>query len=238
MFVGVAAVALLVPTPATAEVTDIKLTYHVLRDEVGDVAIDGSAYANDGVLRGGVSRGVGVYKFHRLSLDHRYDRITAPDDPSLSPESAAFTFRVRLKVSPDAEWSHSEMAVLRHGDSDTPGGDYKMELLKNPNNGVVSAECVMHDVDGAGAGYIRGRGPLRSIADGHWHTIACSRVDEDTVSLTIDGQPAYHEVRGDLGDIVGQARLMIGCQLAADRIHKREQFVGKLDNITIKTVQP
>jgi Laminin G domain len=236
MFVGVAAIALVVPTPATAEVTDVRLSYQVPSDEVGNVAIDGSTHANDGVLRGGVSRGVGVYKFHRVSRDHRYDRITAPDDPSLSPGLAPFTFSVRLKVSPDAEWSHSEMAVLRHGDSDTPGGDYKMELRKSRYTGVVSAECVMHDDDGAGAGYIRGRGTLASIADGHWHTIACSRVDAHNVSLSVDDDTTQRPVRGDLGNIVGQAHLMIGCQLGADLIHKREQFVGKLDNITL-TVQ-
>jgi hypothetical protein len=236
MFVPAVAVALLVPAPATAEDIDTRLSYQVLPNEVGTVADDGSGYSNDGVLRGGVSRVNGAYRFHRRSLDLRYDRIHAPDDPSLNPGLAPFTYSVRLKVSPEAEWSHSEMAVLRHGDSDSPGGDYKMELRKNPDTGVVSAFCVMHDDDGVGAGYVRGRGGLKSIADGRWHTIACSRVAADTVSLSVNGLTTVRATHDDLGNVVGRAPLLIGCQMAEDGVHRREQFVGKMDDITI-TVQ-
>jgi hypothetical protein len=236
MFVAAGAVALLVPTPATAQEVDVRLSYQVLSDEVGTVAVDGSAYSNDGVLKGGVSRVLGVYKFHRLSLDDRYDRIRAPDDASLSPGLALFTYSVRLKVSPQAEWSHSEMAVIRHGDSDSPGGDYKMELRKSPETGVVSAFCVVHDDDGEGVGYVRGRGSLKSIADGSWHTIACSRVAADTVALSVDGHTTLRATHGDLGNVAGKAPLLIGCQFTSDGLHKREQFVGKMDDITI-TVQ-
>ena len=232
MFVAAAAAALLVPAPATAQGIQTRLSYQVLSNEAGTVAVDGSGFANDGVLKGGVTRGLGVYKFHRLSRDHRYDRIRTPDDPSLSPGRAPFTYSVRLKVSPEAEWSHSEMAVFRHGDSDTPGGDYKMELEKNPDTGVVSADCVIHDDDGHGAGYVRGTGPLTSIADGHWHIIACSRVD-DIVSLTVDGHTTEHATRGSLGNVEGHAPLLIGCQFRPDGVHKREQFVGKMDDITV-----
>jgi hypothetical protein len=239
MFVAAVALAMLVPAPATAQSTDTRLSYEVPVGEAGTVAVDGSGYANDGILKGGVSRGLGVYKFHRLSRDHRYDRIRAPDDPSLSPGLASFTYSVRLKVSPEAEWSHSEMAVLRHGDSDTTGGDYKMELGKNPETGVVSANCVMHDDDGAGVGYVRGTGPLTSIADGDWHTIACRRdVAADTVSLTVDGDTRVRAPHGALGNVAGHAPLLIGYQFGADGVHKREQFVGKLDDITMNVTMP
>jgi hypothetical protein len=239
MVAAAGAVAVLVAAPAAGRAVDTRLSYQVLPSEVGTVAVDGSGYANDGVLKGGVSRRHGVYKFHRVSRDHRYDRIRAHDDESLSPGPASFTYSVRMKVSPQAEWSHSEMAVLRHGDSDTPGGDYKMELAKNPDTGVVSANCVMHDDDGKGAGYVRGTGPLTSIADGDWHTIACNRVAaDDTVSLTIDGHTTVRQTHGDLGNVMGQAPLLIGCQLAGDRVHRREQFVGKMDDITITATVP
>jgi len=236
MFVAAVSVALLLPASATARGTDTRLSYQVLAGEAGSVAVDGSGYSNHGVLRGGVSRAHGAYKFHRLSRDDRYDRIRAPKDPSLSPGVAPFTYSVRLKVSPEAEWSHSEMAVLRHGDSDSPGGDYKMELRKNPYTGLVSAFCVMHDDDGEGAGYVLGPGPLQTIADGRWHTIACSRLTADTVALSVDGHTTVRATHGDLGNVVGMVRLLIGCQLTGDGLRKREQFVGKMDDIII-TVQ-
>jgi hypothetical protein len=236
LFVAAVAVAIPVPAPATAQDVDTRLSYQVPASEVGTVAVDASAYSNDGVLRGGVGRVHGVYKFHRLSRDERYDRIRAPHDSSLDPGLLPFTYSVRLKVSPEAEWSHSEMAVVRHGDSDSPGGDYKMELRKNPDTGVVSAFCVMHDDDGAGAGYVRGRGPLESVADGHWHTIVCGRVDADTVSLSVAGHTVVRATHGDLGNVAGRAPLLVGCQMTGDGVHRREQFVGKMDDITI-TVQ-
>jgi hypothetical protein len=238
IFVTALAVALLVAAAATATITgsDTRLAYQALANEVGKVAVDGSAYSNDGVLKGGVSRLNGVYKFHPLSRDHRYDRIYAPDAPSLNPGLAPFTFSVRLKVSPDAEWSHREMAVIRHGDSDAPGGDYKMELRKNPVTSFVSVFCVIHDDDGVGAGYVRGPGPSGSIADGRWHTIACSRVSADTVSLSVDGHTVVRTTHGDLGNVVGPVPLLIGCQFTGSGPRKREQFVGKMDDIII-TVQ-
>jgi hypothetical protein len=108
-----------------------------------------------------------------------------------------------------------------------------MELTKNPTTGRVSVFCVIHDDDGAGAGYIRAQGGLKSIADGRWHTITCSRVDADTVALTVDQHTVERPTRGDLGNVVGDVPLLIGCQMKSDRVHRREQFVGKMDDITV-----
>jgi len=229
--------ALLVPAPAVSLESDVRVSYQALDGETGTIAVDGSGFANDGHLKGGVSRVRGFYKFHPLSLDREYDRIRTPPDPSLNPGRAPFTYSVRLKVAPDAEWSHSEMAVLRHGDSDSPGGDYKLELRKGAETGVVSAFCVIHDDDGEGAGYVRQPGRRTAIADGRWHTIACSRIDAATVALSVDGHVTVRAVRGDLGRVVSEDPLLIGCQFARDGIHKREQFVGEMDDVTI-TVHP
>jgi hypothetical protein len=224
-----AAVVVLTPVPAIAQGTNTRLSYGVPATEQGDVAIDSSGYLNNGVLRGGVTRVNGAYKFHRLSADGRYDRIHAPNSASLNPGTSPFTYSVRLKVKPDAEWHNSEMAILRHGDSDMPGGDYKMELAKIVN-GVVTADCVMHDNDGQGAGYVRGTGGI-TINDGHWHTIACSRASSNTVSLTVDGRIAVRTTHGDLGSVKGPVPLLIGCQHQGGG--KKEPFVGKMDDITI-----
>jgi hypothetical protein len=82
-------------------------------------------------------------------------------------------------------------------------------------------------------GYVRGSGRLETIADGSWHSIACARVDLDTVSLTIDGHVAERPTSGDLNAIIGGDPLLIGCQYRFDQIHYREQFVGAMDDIRI-----
>lgn len=230
---GLAAAPLLVQTPAVSVEPENRVLYRAT-ETAGPLAIDRSEYHNDGLLRGGVIRKSGVYRFHALSNGrHRYDRIRAPFDPSFNPKRAPFSYGARLRVRPSAEWSHSEMAVLRHGDTDTPGGDYKLELKKT-KDGEVTAFCAIHDGDGDGVGYVRGHGELETIADGDWHTVICSRVDKDTVSLTIDDHVTERPVTGDLGSVVGGDPLLIGCQLAKDEIHRREQFVGAMDDITVR----
>ena len=231
LFLAAVMAALIAPAPSGATVVDTRLSY-TADDDTGMHAIDQSPNGNDGRMHGGLTRVHGVYKFHRLSRDNKFDRIIAPNSPSLNPGTGAFTYSVRLKVSPNAEWSHTEMAVLRHGDSDEPGGDYKLELVKLPT-GRVAAFCVIHDDDGSGAGFVQGRGGMKTIADDKWHTVACSRVDADTVSLRVDDNVVEKPVRGDLNNVEGDVPLMVGCQFAANGPKLREQFVGKMDNISI-----
>jgi hypothetical protein len=228
-----AAVALL---PATASAStsgtdDVRLSYRVPSGESGNVALDGSTYHNNGSLRGGVTRSKGSYKFHRLSADHHFDRIHAHDSPSLSPGINPFSFGLRLKVRPTAEWENNEMAVIRHGDSDTTGGNYKMELRKTPN-GTVAVECVIHDADRQGSGYVRSALGV-TLNDGHWHTVTCARDDATTVSLTIGHHVLKRPVHGTLDDVTGKAPFLLGYQQGAHRIGKREQFVGRMDNIHV-----
>lgn len=236
-FVAAVALALLVPLPATAQTTDVRVSYTDPKSETGRDAVDQSSYHNDGRLRGGVTRVDGTYRFHRLALNHKYDRIQAPNTASLNPGLSLFSYGARLKVSRHAAWRNSEMAVIRHGDSDVPGGDYKMELRKTPT-GIVTAFCVIHDDDKVGVGYVRGRGGLKTIADGKWHTITCARVDTNMVSLTIDGHTVERPTTGDLGNVEGNVPLLIGCQKQADGVRFREQFVGWMDNMNVTVDDP
>jgi hypothetical protein len=230
---ALAASVLLQPLPAaSSQVDDTRVLYQALERE-GTVAVDGSDYHNDGFLKGGLTRSDGSYLFHPISFgDHRFDRISTPFDPSLNPGRAPFSYGARVRVSPTAEWRSHEMAVLRHGDATTPRGDFKLELRKTAA-GLVKALCVIHDDDGRGAGYIAGHGALTTIADGQWHTIACGRVDRDTVSLTVDDHTIERQSNGDLGAVNGEDPLLIGCQYMSDGIHRQEQFVGRMDDIQI-----
>jgi hypothetical protein len=222
---------LLAPSAAAIGAYDDRVRY-TASETGGRLAIDASGRDNHGKLRGGVTRRDGAYKFHRLSADNRYDRIRTPTDRSFNPRLAPFTYGARVKVSPTAEWSHTEMAVLRHGDTETKGGDYKVELLKT-ESGVVVAFCAMHDGDGDGMGYVRGKGSLKTIADGRWHTITCARVDRNTVSLTIDGDVTRRPTSGRLDGLVSKEPLLMGFHYKRDGVSGREQFVGLMDDIHV-----
>jgi hypothetical protein len=235
--VGVSA-AFVVATPAAAEpVEELRVSYTASETE-GSVAVDSSTFGNHGRMKGGVTRRNGVYRFHPLTVGRgEYDRIVAPSDPSFNPGDSPFSYGARVKVRPDATWSHRGMALLRHGDSDTPGGDYKLEL-KKLKSGTVEAFCEMRDGDGDGRGYIQGDGNLETIADGLWHTITCARVDVDTVSLTVDGITRTRDTVGDMGRIRSKDPFMIGCQPFAKRpdLRFRAQLHGAIDDIHV-TVQ-
>ena len=238
--IGVSVTVLLAPTTAGAvdeSVAEFRVGYAATEGE-GFIAVDSSAYANHGKLLGGVTRKRGVYRFHPVTRDGRYDRIRAPYDPSLSPGSSPFSYGARVKVRPDATWSHREMALVRLGDSDTPGGDYKLELRKL-KDGTVDALCEMHDGAG-GSGYLQDDAGLETIDDGKWHKIACARVDEDTMRLTIDGNSKDAQLEQGFGAIASERDpLLIGCQPFAIRpdLRFREQLHGAIDDIFV-VVQP
>lgn len=223
-----AAAGVLVPVSAQAQSVQTQLSYQVLPGETGQVAIDSSGFGNNGTLRGGVTRKYGVYRFYSLAKDPRHGRISTPNAPSLNPGTNPFTYSARIKVEPDAVWQDHQMSVLRHGDSETPGGNYKMELVKN-SSGVVSVACAMHGADGHGAGYVQGSTGI-VINDGHWHIVACSRISAETVMLTVDDRSVQRTSQG-IGDLTGESRFLIGCQHQSGT--KVDQFVGRLDDITL-----
>lgn len=221
--------------PVEEPAEEYRFLFQVTETE-GDTAWDSSEYENHGTLKGEVSRRNGTYRFHPLTKGSKFDRIRVPSDPAFNPGSAPFSYGARVKVRPDATWSHSEMALMRHGDSDTPGGDYKLELQRS-KSGEVDALCAIHDGDG-GAMYIQGNGPLETLDDGEWHTIECARVDEDTVSLTIDGNKPLQKDGEVLGSIDSEDPLLFGAQPFGNRpdLRFREQLHGALDDIYM-TVQ-
>jgi hypothetical protein len=197
-------------------------------EDSGRIAVDSSSFHNDGYLRGGIARVDGTYRFH---TGVPRDRIRVHHDPSLNPEGQPFAFGADVRVSPHAVWANKEMAVIRHGDKDTPGGDYKLEFEQTERDSVV-ATCVMHDGSG-GSGFVKGNGRLATLDDGQWHRVTCSREPAaETVSLTIDGFTVARPAN-ELDSIVGADPLLIGVQPRTDGTGLREQFVGRIDNIKV-----
>lgn len=226
--VALAAASLVILPSSASAGGDSETRLRFTASESGRFAVDRSAFHNDGVLRGGVGRVKGTYRF---GSGYPHDRITAAHHSSLNPGRRAFSYGVEVRVPANAVWAHDEMSVIRHGDSETAGGDYKLQLVQT-DRGTVSAVCAMHDGRG-GSGYVRGPGDLETVDDGRWHTITCARQPADgTVSLTIDDHTRTR--RASLsGSIVGYEPLLLGVQLRNTRPGFREQFVGRMDDVTI-----
>ena len=222
---------LAVPVASAELVAEPRVLYEV-SETSGRIAIDSSQFHNDGNMLGGVGRQPGAYVFHPVTDDGKFDRIRVPSNASFNPGRAPFSYGATIKVGVDALWLHHEMAVVRHGDTDTPGGDYKLELDKN-RSGIVNAECAIHDGDGDGSAYAISRGTHATLADGEWHTVTCARVDVNTVSLTIDGHVKEVGAVGALGAIRSEDPFLLGVQPYANKpeLRFREQFHGLMTDV-------
>ena len=222
------------PTPDLVE--EHRVLYEATETD-GTIAVDSSTFGNVGELKGQVSRRDGSYRFHPLREKGIYDRIRAAPDPAFNPRSRPFSYGARIKVGPDAVWSHNEMSIMRHGDTDTPGGDYKLEIAKR-KEGKVTAFCAMHDGVG-GLAYVQGTGALETLDDGAWHQITC-KLDEDSVALVIDDHVYEKELTESLGSIRSRDPLLIGAQPFAARpdLKFREQFHGAMDDIHVTVFVP
>lgn len=199
--------------------------------ETGTRVIDESGFAVDGTLRGGAYRDAGAYVFRRSS-DGNYDRITAPNGPSLEPGEQPFSFGAKIKVAPHGHLG--QMAIIRHGDGDTPGGGgwYKMELSKKLSTSATSVACSIHD-NATGFGYIRGTGGV-NLRDGDWHTVKCTKVSPTLLALNIDGHRVTKVIQDPVNDVSGtSANLLIGVQVGQGQTPFGDQFVGRMDNIRL-----
>jgi hypothetical protein len=187
--------------------------------EVGSppsVLTDVSGNGNDGTPQGGIVGDGTKYTFDGTG------RVEVPDDPSLNPGTANFSYTVTFTTKLPA--SGTDFDVLRKGFASTSGGEYKVEVLNV--NGVAKAFCLVKDTNKHVA-RIRGGGP--TLADGRSHTITCSKTSTG-VTIKVDGQsPKTRTVSGGLGSVSNGAPLTIGAKADSGG----DWFIGTLSDASL-----
>jgi hypothetical protein len=172
-----------------------------MNETSGTTMKDSSGHGNDGTTYHVTMTGTGGYKFAPASRS----KVVVPNSASLNPGASSFSYSVTVQSS-QAPASGTDYDVLRKGIGTTPGGEYKLEIVRA--NGQGRAFCVVKDSRGVGA-TVKG---TTNVTDGRVHTITCTKTASG-LTLKVDAlKPRTKTVAGKLGSISNTAALVIGAK--------------------------
>jgi hypothetical protein len=152
-------------------------------------------------------------------------RVAIPDDDSLDPLEKDITLTASVQV-PDTPMDDDSYDIVRKGLSSTPGGDYKMEIMRAADPTVGKLHCLFK-----GTGGRVHKGAKRDIVDGNWHTLECLKTSTSVVAR-VDGR-SYTKA-GSAGSISSSSNVMVGAK-TADPLD--DVFDGSMDFVSIEIAQ-
>jgi hypothetical protein len=149
--------------------------------------------------------------------------VLVPDSDSLDPEESDITLRARVKVT-DTPMDDDSYDIVRKGLSATPGGDYKMEIMRRTSNPSVGRlHCLFKGTGGKVDIVAR-----RDIVDGEWHTLECIKTSTSVVAR-VDGSVSTKA--GSAGSISNASNVMVGAKTVTPR--PDDMFDGSMDFVSI-----
>jgi Concanavalin A-like lectin/glucanases superfamily len=144
-----------------------------------------------------------------------------PHSTTLNPGSSNITISmwVNTGVVPPPEVGDYDM--VRKGLGDTPGGDYKMEVLPRKQGTVAKLYCYFRGSSGS-AQLIRGP----NLADNKWHSLQCTKTGS-SIQAVVDGRTWTKSVT--VGSIANTSDVTVGARspLGGD------QYQGIMDEVSI-----
>lgn len=184
-----------------------------MNETSGTTMVDASGNGNNGSLEhiafvsGGFSGG--AYSFNGTN-----SLVVVPDDASLDPGSSNIRLEAHIKVSDPPTQQEFDYDIVRKKGS---GMIYKMEVLYT-GRGYCQFK-------GTSANVVVKGGP--DIADGRWHTIACSKTS-NAASLLVDGSVVATKNVG-AGSISNSTALVLGGKVT----RTDDWFNGLMDEVSI-----
>jgi hypothetical protein len=169
-------------------------------NEASGQMIDSSANGNHGSPTDVLQRGSN-YTFNGST-----SRVAVADDDSLDPLQKTITLRAQVLV-PNQAMDDDSYDVVRKGLSATPGGDYKMEILRASADPTVGR---LHCLFKGSGGRVNRVAPP-DIVDGKWHRLSCTKTPNSVVAR-VDGQP--YTKTGSAGSMVNSTNVMVGAKTA------------------------
>jgi Concanavalin A-like lectin/glucanases superfamily len=153
--------------------------------------------------------------------------VLVPDSDSLDPEGKDITLRAGVKVT-DTPMDDDSYDIVRKGLSGTPGGDYKMEIMRRTSNPSVGRLHCLFKGTGGTVDIVA----QRDIVDGNWHTLECIKTSTSVVAR-IDGKSGG-TTAGSAGSISNASNVMVGAK-TADPLD--DVFNGSMDFVSIEIAQ-
>jgi hypothetical protein len=153
--------------------------------------------------------------------------VTVPDSDSLDPEESDITLSAGVTVT-DTPMNDDSYDVVRKGLSATPGGDYKMEIMRRTSNPSVGKLHCLFKGTGGKVDIVA----QRDIVDGNFHTLECIKTSTSVVAR-IDGEIGG-TTAGSAGSISNASNVMVGAKTANPL---DDVFNGSMDFVSIDIAQ-
>jgi hypothetical protein len=169
-------------------------------DETSGTTMHDAVGSADGRLTN-VTTGVSGHSRTAYRFNGTSSLVTVPHRAALNPGPSTLTVQVwaRFTIRPTGDYD-----LLRKGLASTPGGYYKVEIVRSGQ-----AVCLF---GGSVSSWTLIGG--RDLSDGRWHSITCRKTLHQ-VTLLVDGTIAKQRPR-TIGSIANSATLILGAKPGAD----------------------
>lgn len=217
LLVAALAVGMLLASSGFALAATPRALWHM---EDPTTLVDSSGNGNNGTTTDitGASGLVGNgYHFNGSS-----SKAVVPSSDSLNPGSVNLQLTLSVKLTQPPSATVGDYDVIRKGLSNSPGGDYKMEILPRASHTKAKAFCLFKDSSGKVGSILNGP----NLADGRWHTISCTKTATN-VQLTVDGTTFTSQVV--VGSISNTAPLSIGAKSGGG-----DWYDGGMDEVSVQ----
>lgn len=181
----------------------------------GSTMTDSSGNGFNGTMQN-ITKGVaGINGSKGYGFNGSSSRVIVPDAAGLNPGSKDLVVSVHVAFT---SAPGDDYDLIRKGRQSTPGGDWKVEIVKK--NGASVARCYLR---GSSKDWQKTAGP--NLADGNYHTITCEK-HATTVRLTVDGQ-VWQSTR-TIGSIANNQPIAVGAQAEGG-----DWLKGSMDEVAI-----
>jgi concanavalin A-like lectin/glucanase superfamily protein len=205
----VIAAGALVGTASAAAATKVAVWH--MEETSGPMQDAGTAPANNGTLRGSITRGVAGVSGRGYSFTRGW--VTVPTAGSLNPGSANVT--IQASVKPTSLPTSGDFDIIRKGDS--PSQLYKVEILQSGalfcqfrgSNGIAAVTSVKTIKPNSG-----------------FHTIKCIKTNTNLRAI-VDGTSIGKTA--NIGSITNQAPVVIGAHTGGNN----DFYKGVMDEVSI-----
>jgi hypothetical protein len=195
-------------------------------DDTGTTMSDASPYGNTGQLTnvnvGQPPVAPGSAKSFGFDATDALDSyVTVPDNNSLDPGNANITITAWINLTgPILDDSYD---IIRKGLSNTPGGDWKMEIKNIKNLGAVGKlKCTFRGEPGSSITKIA----RPDVMDGQPHELKCIKTSNSIIAQ-VDGRAFTKSA--STGPIANASNTMLGSKIPGD-----DQYNGLLDEVRVE----
>ncbi len=180
---------------------------------------------NDGTITAVETGDSGLVSGRAYTFNGMSSMVRVPDSLAFDPGSKAMTITATVRASsePMADDSYD---LVRKGVTTTRGGDWKMEIKRNPTNASVGRlHCSFKGVMADGRTIAVSKLAQVDITDGRVHTVKCVRT-ATAVHAVVDGR-VFTQAKVS-GSISNDQPVIIGAKTAGDDV-----LLGTLDDVII-----